>query len=80
VQALDFVGGAEDSREEFRDAGVHGLGIHRPPIPFPFFPPNFQNVWGSSVGLGVGLGLRDGCDFGYAPTSLSLDNFHGSGH
>ena len=39
VQATDFVGGAEDCREEFvlRDAGVHGLGIHRTPIPFPFF-------------------------------------------
>ena len=37
MQASDFVGGAVDSREEFRDAKVHGLGIHRPPIPFPFF-------------------------------------------
>ena len=37
VQASDFVGGAVDRVEEFRDAGVHSLGIHRPPIPFPFF-------------------------------------------
>ena len=41
VQASDFVGGAVDRVEEFRDAGVHSLGIHRPPIPFPFFPANF---------------------------------------
>jgi hypothetical protein len=80
VPQSDFCGGAVDRVEEFRDAGVHSLGIHRPPIPFPFFPPNFQNVWGSNVGLGVGLGLRDGCDSGYAPRSPSLDNFHGSSH
>ena len=38
VRASDFVGGVQDTREEFvgRDAGVHGLDIHRPPIPFPF--------------------------------------------
>ena len=77
VQASDFVGGAAASREEFKDAGVHGLGVQRPPIPFPFFPSTFQNVWGSSVGLGVGLGLGDS---GYASTSPSPDNFHGSGH
>ena len=82
VRASEFVGGSQDTREDVvgQDAGVHGVDIHRPPIPFPFFPPNFQNVWGSSVGLGVGLGLREGCDPVYAPTSPSLDNFHGSGH
>ena len=80
VQASDFVQGTVDMVQEFRDAGVHNLGIHRPPIPFPFFPPNFQNGWGSNAGLGVGLGWRDGLDSGYAPTSPSGDNFHGSGH
>jgi hypothetical protein len=80
VPQSDFCGGAVDRVEEFKDARVHNLGIHRPPIPFPFFPPNFQNMWGSNVGLGVGLDLRDGCDSGYAPRSPSLDNFHGSSH
>jgi hypothetical protein len=39
VQAPDYVGGADNTIEEYvvRDAGVHGLGIHRPPIPFMFF-------------------------------------------
>ena len=69
VQASDFVGGAADNRQDFKDAGVQGFGVQRPPILFPFFPSTFQNVWRSSVGLGVGLGLGDS---GYVPTSPAL--------
>jgi hypothetical protein len=75
-------GGAEDTSQEYvvRHAGVQDLKIHRPPIPFPFFPPNYQNVWGSFVGSGVGLGSGEGCDRVYAPTSPNLDNFNGNGN
>ena len=82
VDVHSIVGGAEDRNQDYgvRHAGVQGLGIHRPPIPFSFFPSNYQNVWGSSVGLGVGLGLGEGCDPVYASTRPNLDNFNGSGH
>ena len=83
VDVPDVVGGAEDTSQNYivRHAGHQSMqGIHRPPIPFPFFPSNYQNVWGSSVGLGVGVGLGEGCDPVYAPMRPNLDNFSGSGH
>lgn len=54
-----------------RHVGVQSMDIHHPPFPFPFFPPNFQNyqnVCGSSVGFGVGLGARESFDRMDAPT------------
>ena len=74
-------GGAEDTSQEcVVRPGVEDLDIHRPPIPFPFFPTNYHHVWGSSVGSGVNLSSGEGCDHVYAPTSPNPQNFSGSGH